>query len=290
MAKYKSYISDKEEIYEHIGTANDLIIYSLCGITNPDPTYEIIRKQSECYSIEYIIEGEGVIQENKDMYKVSQGDIFILHPWEYHHYYSSPKNPWKKIWVYITNGGYYMTTLLKLYNMEHRTLFQSIGSPLNLYEIFDLYKNNSPDFSRQLELKLHEFVIALSDKSKKLTAVKSDMELAKSYIDQNIGSHITVEDVSRYIKMSYSYFSRAFKKTFDISPAQYIMREKMTLAKHLLGSTDIPIPTISDHLCFSDLAHFSHTFQKHCGISPSAYRQRAIQERNISQDEWHKHI
>jgi len=290
MAKYRSYISEKEEIYEHIGIANDLIIYSLCGITNPDPTYEIQRDKSNCFSIEYILDGEGVVQEGKNIYKVSKGDFFILHPEEFHHYFSSPKNPWKKIWLYITNGSYYMSTLLKLYNLQNQTIFKNIDSPLNIYEIFELYKNDPADFNSQLELKLHEFIIKLSNKSKKIISSKTDIELAKWYISQNIASHITVDEVSRHVNMNYSYFSRAFKKAFDISPAQYIIQEKMMLSKHLLGSTDIPIPNIADHLAFTDLAHFSHSFKKYYGMNPSTYRQSAIRERKISQDTWHKEL
>ena len=286
MTKFKSTVSDSEEIYEHIGTTNDLIIYSLCGITNPDPSYEVIREKSNCYSIEYIMEGEGVIQEDSKIYKVSKGDFFILHPEKFQHYYSSPQNPWKKIWLHITKGSYYTTTLLKLYDIEKQVVFKNINSPLNMESIFELHQSTHPKFRRELEIKLHEFIFDLSFKSQKRNATKTDLDNAKWYIDQNITSHLTVKDISKHIGMSYSYFSGTFKEKFNISPMQYIIREKINLAKHLLGSTDIPIPEISDYLSFSDLAHFSHTFQKHCGMSPSTYRQKA-KELNLLQPEYH---
>lgn len=287
MSKYRSYISPAEEIYEHIGTSNDLIIYSLCGISNPDPQYEIMRKSAECYTIEYIISGEGVVQENDTIHKVSAGDFFILHPCSFHHYFSSPKNPWKKIWLYMTNGGYYMNTLLKLYNIENITLFPQVKSPLNLFDIFDIYKYEPSDFNQLLELKIHELVINLANHSTDNMTSQNDMELAKLYISNNITSQLTVNTVSEYIGMNHAHFSRKFKNYFHVSPVQYILQEKMTLAKHLLGSTDIPIPEIAEHLSFFDTAHFSNTFKRHCGYPPSEYRSQANNERKISQDAWH---
>ena len=35
----------------------------------------------------YIYEGEGVVQENKDIYTLSSGDFYILHPNMYQHFY-----------------------------------------------------------------------------------------------------------------------------------------------------------------------------------------------------------
>lgn len=290
MAKYRSYISPAEEIYEHIGSMNDLIIYSLCGISHPDPKYEIIRKTSECYTIEYILDGEGVIQENNDIIKVQKGDFFILHPQAYHHYFSSPKNPWKKIWLYITNGGYYTTTILKLYDLETKTVFKNVNSPLNLFDIFDIYKNEPPNFNQLIEIKLHELIMDLARCNKDSIASQSDMELAKWYITNNLTAPLTVNEISSYLGMNNSHFSRKFKNHFNISPIRYIMQEKMTLAKHLLGSTDISIPEIARHLAFFDTAHFSNTFKNHCGMYPSEYRTLADRERKISTDEWHKSV
>ena len=62
--EYKSRETFKEEIYQYIGSPDTLILHSLAGISYPDPTYEMYRKNSDLYSLEYVYEGEGAIQQN----------------------------------------------------------------------------------------------------------------------------------------------------------------------------------------------------------------------------------
>lgn len=95
--EYKSQETFKEEIYQYVGSPDTLILHSLSGISHPDPTHKMRRKNSDLYSLEYIYEGEGVIQQNNQIYKVSAGDLFILHPGTYHYYYTNAIRPWKKI-------------------------------------------------------------------------------------------------------------------------------------------------------------------------------------------------
>ena len=52
-----------EDIYIHYGMPNDPIKKAYIGITYPDSTYEIIRKDTRWYSIEYVYSGEN--NENK---------------------------------------------------------------------------------------------------------------------------------------------------------------------------------------------------------------------------------
>lgn len=272
MSKYQSYISPHEEIYEHVGNLNDLIIHSLSGITNPDPNYEIIRPDADCFSIEYILEGEGIVQENDQFFAVKKGDFFILHPGTNHCYYSSKTNPWKKIWLYVANEGYHISTLLNIYNIEKNVIFPNINSPLNLESIFNTHKNEPNDFSSKLELDLYELIMRLSYSLKKKPEKNTTLHLAKWYINQNIKTKLTVEDVSNFVGLTPPYFSQSFKNEYGITPSQYILKKKIILAKHLLVTSSYSISEISEILHFSDTSHFTRTFQFFSERTPSSYR------------------
>ena len=276
VSNYNSWVSPYEEIYEHVGNLNDLIFHSLSGITNPDIEYQIKRSNADCFSIEYVLDGEGYVHEDENMYTVKKGDFFILHPWKKHFYYSSKKNPWKKIWIYVPNAGYYISSLLNIYHIENQVIFPCINSPLNLNSIFELHKTPISDFSSTLELSIHELIMKLAYKNKKNFSVNAPTQKAKWYINQNIDKKITVNDVADYVGLNPAYLSQVFKKDYNINPVQYILKKKIAMAKHLLASSTLSVSDIAYHLNFTDTTHFSRTFKKYSGCTPLAYKSQAL--------------
>lgn len=275
MAKKKDPLYDFEEIYEYYGSTETQLAYLMAGITYPDPSYEIKRKIASCFSIEYVYEGEGVIQEDSHIYKVSAGDFFILHPGCLHHYYANPKNPWKKIFF----AGHYKTdfllTLLKLYGINNIVYFGKLHSPVLLEDIMELLKTNENNITDQLEILIFRMVLALSNHVKKPANDLSPTALGKEYINSRLMMRVTVSEVAKYVNLDYSYFSRAFKKTYGITPSAYILRQKLELSKALLSDTTLSVHNISDKLAFFDTSHFSHAFTEHFGISPAKFRETA---------------
>ena len=261
-----------EEMYEYIGTSETQILHLLSGITGPDPGYEVKRMHSDCYSIEYVYEGEGIIQENSRIYKVCAGDFFILHPNAFHHYYANPKNPWKKIFFTISQKTDFATTLLRLYKIEDIIHFGKIGTPLYLEQIMALFKSGDEDITFELEDLIIRTLTALARLPKLHRLPDSPITSAKTYIDNHITERVLLSEVAKQVSLDASYLSRAFKKTYGMSPSDYIRQQKMALAESLLSNTVLSVEDISARLSFYDVAHFSSAFTKYHGLSPSEYR------------------
>jgi transcriptional regulator GlxA family with amidase domain len=92
------------------------------------------------------------------------------------------------------------------------------------------------------------------------------------YIRANIGEKIQVEQLSEKACMSRASFYRAFKREFNISPVEFILKEKIKKAKTLLTDSKTTISDVCYQLGFSDLNYFGRQFKKSEGISPSQYR------------------
>lgn len=272
--KFESEFGYKEEIYDYVGTTDNQILHALSGVSFPDPTYEMKRKNALCYSFEYIYEGEGVIQENNEIHKVSAGDFFILHPNCYHHYYSSPKNPWKKIFIMIDGGISLPKVMLKQYGLADTTFFPQLRTPLQLEEIFELFKSNNTNLSLKFETLLCSMIIKLAHYSKHTLSDFNSINKAKKFIDKKINAKLTLDEVADYANISVSFLCREFKKAFGDTPYNYILNSKIELAKTMLSETDEPIHLISERFTFSDVAHFSKAFTKVVGITPSAFREQ----------------
>ena len=250
---------------------------ALAGISEPDPLYEIKRPNSDTYSIEYVYSGEGTIQENDSIYNVSAGDFFILHPNKYHHYYSNKKKPWRKIWLVINGDTHFPTNLLSAFSIPEKIYFPKINSPLELENIFELLKSNTPDPTIKLERLIFSLIQALGYSGSINSAEsRSLIPHIKDYIDKRLNTKIDINKICTVeFSTSPEYFSRAFKKMYGISPSQYILQQKIDLAKMLLDRTDLPVHEISDRLAFFDAAHFSRSFKKIYNMSPKKYRENS---------------
>ena len=69
------------------------------------------------------------------------------------------------------------------------------------------------------------------------------------------------------------YLSRKFQKEMGISINDYIRNRKVEEAKLLLSSTSQSVLEISNILNFCSRSHFTDSFRKVTGLSPSRYRE-----------------
>jgi len=65
-----------------------------------------------------------------------------------------------------------------------------------------------------------------------------------------------------------------------LSPKEYILTNKMNLAKQLLYQTDLSIKEISVEIGYDDQLYFSRIFRKRTGYTPSEYK-RILREKNM---------
>ena len=94
----------------------------------------------------------------------------------------------------------------------------------------------------------------------------------KEIIESNLYNGLSISEWAQLTNLSISSFKREFRKHYNSSPARYIKERKLKQAARLLTATNLRISEIAFDLGFSDLAHFSRSFQKEYQISPSDYR------------------
>ena len=96
-----------------------------------------------------------------------------------------------------------------------------------------------------------------------------------NFIQHNISRPISTEDVAKAMYMSRSRLSTRFKAETGENLSDYIMREKIEEAKHLLSHTNESLSAISAYLAFSSQSHFTRQFKKITGRTPGEYRERS---------------
>lgn len=81
-------------------------------------------------------------------------------------------------------------------------------------------------------------------------------------------SNYSIPEFARLTGRSLSSFKRDFKAIFNVSPHQWILKQKLDYAGEILRAGEQTAKDIYYYLGFKELAHFSAAFKKHTGTNP----------------------
>lgn len=82
----------------------------------------------------------------------------------------------------------------------------------------------------------------------------------------------TLTMMARLAGLSRSTFSHRFRALTGESPVQYLIRQRIELARRLLSTTTLGIAEIAERVGYETSSAFSHSFKKATGISPADFR------------------
>jgi AraC-like DNA-binding protein len=94
----------------------------------------------------------------------------------------------------------------------------------------------------------------------------------EAYIDANLAARINLDNLSEVARLSTSHFSRAFKRSFGMTPYAFVLRRRMEHVQRLMLTTQTPLCEIALECGLSDQSHFSRLFQRTMGTSPNKWR------------------
>jgi AraC-like DNA-binding protein len=97
------------------------------------------------------------------------------------------------------------------------------------------------------------------------------VDAAREYFRAHLGEKITLASVARHLAMSPSSFSHRFTRQAGRSPMAALTAMRIEFAKGLL-LRGLKMEAIAFQTGFFDAFHFSKTFRKLCGMSPSQFR------------------
>ncbi len=114
-------------------------------------------------------------------------------------------------------------------------------------------------------------VLKKSDLSHSIIS-SSFTELIKRYMRDNISSNLTLYDLCKKFNVSQSNLFKKWKDNCNIGIMEYFLNLKIDEAKRLITENEYNITQISEMLGYSTIHHFSHSFKKSVGMSPSEYK------------------
>jgi AraC family transcriptional activator FtrA len=99
-------------------------------------------------------------------------------------------------------------------------------------------------------------------------SLSASLEWAIERLDQPL----TVADLAEHAHLSTRQFTRRFRQVTGTTPHQWLLGQRLVLARRLLETTDLPIDRVADEAGFGSPAAMRMHFQRNVHTSPLAYR------------------
>ena len=243
--------------------------------------------------IVYIIEGASNHIINGEEFSVKAGDLLFINYGCTHAFYLENKFVAYNLMIRV---DYFTKNMIKddnLFYMLALTDFEKIQHELNdksplisfdyseRDDIFNLFKNIEMELSNNelgKSIILDAYInVILCKIFRKIFVKNGDKDLLipqdiLDYINDHFNEKISLGDLSQRCFYNPAYFSRLFKKAFNMSFTDYIMDVRLKHCSELLKNSDFTIDKIIEACGFSDRNTFYERFKNKYGCTPSEYR------------------
>jgi AraC family transcriptional regulator len=92
------------------------------------------------------------------------------------------------------------------------------------------------------------------------------------YVEANLSGPLSLKKLSEIADLSLYHFAHMFKQTVGVTPYQYVLGRRLERAKTMLRSAKVGLVDISLATGFDSQSHFSSTFRRMVGATPTEFQ------------------
>lgn len=100
----------------------------------------------------------------------------------------------------------------------------------------------------------------------------SSLDISIEWAKERLNQTISINDLAAKANMSRRNFDRSFRKQLGISPHEWLVTQRIHLARTLLEESSEKLETIAEKSGFSSAGNLRHHFNRTLGLSPRQYR------------------
>lgn len=244
----------------------------------------------------YIIEGCADMYCGERRYIVSEGEMIFFHPRTVHSIHSANG---KKLFYAVMKFDINRLNMTSDYAPKLRSIFHSaqkremeimftdnLCKEIMAEEIFTdcIREAQGRDYGSDIIVKSRIYSLLIRilriwqragftiDNEIYADDNSPDINNITEYIDDHISEGVTVEEIARECRMSYSYFAKKFLQVYGKTCKEYIEEIRLYKVEELLLYTDFDLTYISNETGYSDCSHMIKSFKKYKGVTPKRFR------------------
>ena len=259
--------------------------YLAAGHFEENPGY-VVDRPVGCHDwlLIYTVSGKGIFHFESETLETKAHDAVLIAPGTSHRYEVSPtENCWELLWAHFLPPSQWRTWLTwpKIAPGWMSVHLQSEAARASLLvrfqEVVQLAAGYRPH-REPLALNSLEAVLMTCHEQVVLQHGQGfDPRIGRvlDFICRHLDRSLPVEELARQCNLSESRFAHLFRQQMEMTPAQFVERQRIERASEMLEHTGYPISEIARQVGFENAFYFSRRFKKATGQSPRDYRRLA---------------
>lgn len=243
--------------------------------------YYTVREGLDSFLLKLTLSGGGVLEYDGKVHHLSAGQFFWIDCQNPQRYYTDPdQGRWHILWVHFRGGN----------SRAYYDLFRALGegNPVGsmpahcngeelLKDLISRYVENDSTIdndiaaSSKLTQLLTSCIQSLSAQEE-ASKIPEIVQQIRSYLLDNYTQSIQLDSLSQQFSVSKYHLQRIFKKYVGQSPLEFLTAVRLTHAKELLRTTDLPISEIAYRVGIENTSYFISKFRSEEEITPNKYR------------------
>ena len=236
------------------------------------------REHYPSYLLVYTYQGSGEFIYRGEHYTLSAGDAFLIDCNEPQYYGTKNPEGWTQsaLHFYGGNSGHIYETLFRdlppVFHLSNEQEFQRLLEDILRYQTTPSVQH---DFKVSLAIqKMLGYLYANQSAATDNVEYPDFIRYIMHYMENNYQQELSLNELANMASMSKYHFCRQFKKYTSFSPKKYLINLRISHARMLLTSTDIPAYKIGILVGISNEANFIHLFKENVGLTPNEYRKQ----------------
>ncbi len=246
----------------------------------------------EFIEIVYVLSGHMTHAINGQTYEVKHGDILFMNYGCTHAFFSKEECSYVNILFSPEVMSEEIVTLSNAFSVLSLTAFNDMRSESDygrisfggedrkeiediIFAMMKEYGAKQTSWETVLGNYLNTLIVKMLRKTEigiEQSELHDIWQKLSEYIDDNLESKLTLNDLAQKCFYNPSYFSRIFKEKFKIPFVEYITQKRLARAIDLLKNTDVSVREIGQRVGFSDNKSFYHAFSQSYHCTPLEYR------------------
>ena len=236
--------------------------------------YRVEREHLDLFLLMYIRKGSLTVESRGHVYVAGQGDVLFLDCRSPHAYYCTDSVDFLWIHFFGSSSAAYAEHLYALQGVlfsgnpvsDMDSLFVSVIRRAGAVVINE----------HQISATLHQILAELSDVKQYASNTFSVLQPAIHYIRDHYIEEIDLDRLSELCSVSKPHLIRCFKKYLSSTPHEYLLACRIRHAKQQLIISPLSIEAIAESCGFNSASHFTRSFHKNTGSTPSEFRRMSF--------------
>lgn len=249
------------------------------SVAESGPAYFTSRANAHSFLLMVTIGGSGILECGGKEFLLEEGDVFYI-DCRKPHAYRTRGDRWEHIDLHME--GPMLEKLYAEYTAETSIVFRESLSGVfmdRIEAIAALLDRGAPLREYRMAGQLFDLAVYIMTRTVPSAgrehSVDESLRYLVRYIDLHYSEKLTLDSLSRFSGLSKYYLCREFRRYTGFSPNDYIIRQRINVARQLLGSTALPAAHIAERVGIPNVEHFSKQFRRVTGMSPREYRATA---------------